>query len=93
MNRDELVSTIALKTGQSKSAVNEVIKAFVETVQDEVSTGGKVALVGFGTFERIATNAREGRNPQTGATVTIPAGFRPKFAVGATFKQRVNGGR
>ena len=73
MNRQELVDAIAAKAGITKAAADEAVKAFIEVVGDELQNGGKVQLVGFGTFETSERAARTGRNPQTGAATKIAA--------------------
>lgn len=90
MNRHELVEAVAQKSGQSKTAVNEMLNALIGTVQDTVAAGEKISLVGFGTFERVLRPARPGRNPSTGAAITIPASKQPKFTPGKSFKDLVN---
>ena len=90
MNRQELVDAIAAKADISKSAADAAVKAFIETVGDELQNGGKVQLVGFGTFETSKRAARTGRNPQTGAETKIPACTAPKFKAGQALKDQVN---
>ena len=90
MNRQELVDAIAAKADISKKAADDVVKAFIEVVGDELQNGGKVQLVGFGTFETSARAARTGRNPQTGAETKIAACTAPKFKAGKALKDQVN---
>ena len=90
MNRQELVQKIAQQTGQTQTAVSEVLNSFVSTVQDAVAAGDKVVLVGFGTFEVTDRAARTGRNPQTGASIKIKAAKVPKFRAGKGLKDAVN---
>ena len=90
MNRAELVEAMANKTGMSKAASDEAVKAFIEVVSEELKKGGKVQLVGFGTFEVSERAAREGRNPQTGAVMKIKASKAPKFKAGKALKDAVN---
>lgn len=90
MNRQELVEAIALKAGISKAAADAAVKAFIETVGDELQNGGKVQLIGFGSFETSKRAARTGRNPQTGATTKIAACTAPKFKAGKALKDKVN---
>ena len=90
MNRAELVEAMANKTGMSKAATESAVKAFVDVVTDELKNGGKVQLVGFGTFETVQKAARTGRNPQTGAETKIPACVAPKFKAGKALKDQVN---
>ena len=90
MNKNELVSSIADKTGLKKSEVEKVVKAFTETVADELKKGEKIQLVGFGTFEVAERPAREGRNPRTGETMKIAASKAPKFKAGKALKDAIN---
>lgn len=90
MNKSELIALIAEKTALSKSNVDKVLEAFIDVVQEAVSSGDKVALMGFGAFERAQVFPRMGRNPQTGESIAIEGGFRPRFSAGAGFKQRVS---
>ncbi len=90
MNKNELIASIADKTELKKSDVEKVIKAFTETVTDELKNGEKIQLVGFGTFEVTEKAAREGRNPKTGETMKIAACKAPKFKAGKALKDAVN---
>ena len=90
MNRQELVDAMAAKAGISKAAADAAVKAFIETVGDELQNGGKVQLVGFGTFETVQKAARIGRNPRTGAETKIAACTAPKFKAGQALKDQVN---
>ena len=71
--------------------VEDVLKSFVDVVSKELKNGGKIQLVGFGTFEVSERAAREGRNPQTGETMKIEASKSPKFKAGKALKDMVNG--
>lgn len=86
MNRQELIERIAKDTEESKAAVDRVLASFIDNVQKAVAKGDKVTLTGFGSFERVKTAARVGRNPATGDTLKIAASKRPKFSAGASFK-------
>lgn len=90
MNRTELVAAMAEKTQLSKKDAEAALKAFVDVVSEEMKKGEKVQLVGFGTFEVSERAAREGRNPQTGETMTIAASKTPKFKSGKALKDLVN---
>lgn len=90
MNRTELVAEIAKKTELSKKDAEKALKAFTDVVEAELKKGGKVQLVGFGTFEVSERAAREGRNPQTGAAMKIKASKAPKFKAGKALKDAVN---
>ncbi len=90
MNKTELVEAIAKQAGLSKKDAEAALKAFIETVEKSLKKGDKVQLVGFGTFEVSKRAAREGRNPQTGATMKIKASKAPKFKAGKAFKDLLN---
>ena len=90
MNRTELVAAMAEQTQLSKKDAEEALKAFIDVVADELKKGGKVQLVGFGTFEVSERAAREGRNPQTGETMVIKASKTPKFKAGKALKDMMN---
>ena len=91
MNKGELVDAIASKAEVSKKAADAALTAALEEIVAAVSTGDKVTLVGFGSFEQRARQAREGRNPRTGEKMQIAATRVPAFAPGKLFKQRVAG--
>lgn len=90
MNKTELVAAMAEQAGLTKKDAEKALTAFVESVSKELKKGGKVQLVGFGTFEVSERAAREGRNPQTGATMKIKASKAPKFKPGKALKDIVN---
>ena len=91
MNKTELVAAMAEQTGLTKKDAEAALKAFTDTVSKQLKKGDKVQLVGFGTFEVTKRAAREGRNPQTGETMTIEASKSPKFKAGKALKDVVNG--
>ena len=80
MNKSDLVAAIAEKA----------LKAFEDVVTEELTNNGKVQLVGFGTFDVAERAAREGRNPQTGEAVPIPASKAPRFKAGKALKDAIN---
>ena len=90
MNKAELVAAIAEKAEISKKDSEAALKAFTDVVAEELKKGEKIQLVGFGTFEVAERAAREGRNPQTGATMKIEASKAPKFKAGKALKDMVN---
>ena len=90
MNKTELVAAMAEKAGLSKKDAEAALKAFTDTVAEELKKGDKIALVGFGTFEVSERAAREGRNPQTGAPMKIEASKAPKFKAGKALKDAIN---
>ena len=91
MNKSELTSAIADRSGQPPSAVTAVLDAFEAVVTDAVKGGDKVALTGFLTFEKAERAARTGRNPATGESIDIAAATVPKVKVGKAFKDAVGG--
>ena len=90
MNKAELVAAIAEKTELSKKDAEKALKAFTEVVEEELKKGEKIQLVGFGTFEVAERAAREGRNPQSGKVMHIPASKAPKFKAGKALKDSIN---
>ena len=90
MNRAELIAAMAKKADLTQKDAEKALKAFTEVVADELKKGDKIQLVGFGTFEVGVRAAREGRNPQTGETMTIAACKAPKFKAGKALKDAIN---
>lgn len=90
MNKTELVEAMAKEAKLSKKDAEAALKAFTDTVAKALKKGDKVQLVGFGTFEVSKRAAREGRNPQTGATMKIAASKAPKFKAGKALKDSLN---
>ena len=91
MNKTELIVAIAEKSGLTKKDSEKALRAFEEAVTGELVKDGKVQLVGFGTFDVATRAAREGRNPQTGKPMPIPASKAPRFRVGKQLRDAVNG--
>jgi DNA-binding protein HU-beta len=90
MNKAELVAAMAERAGIGKGDAEKALNAFVEVVGGEMGKGGKVQLIGFGTFEVGERAARTGKNPQTGEPVLIAARKVPKFKPGKALKDEVN---
>ena len=90
MNKTELIAAIAEQAEVTKKDAEKVLKAFTDVVAEELKNGGKVQLVGFGTFEVSERAAREGRNPLTGETMQIAASKSPKFKAGKALKDMMN---
>ena len=90
MNKTELVAAMADQAGISKKDAEKALAAFTASVTNELKKGGKVQLVGFGTFEVVERKAREGRNPQSGKTMKIAASKAPKFKAGKALKDSLN---
>ena len=91
MKKDELVQAIAESADVSKADADRVLKALVDTVTSGVASGAKIQIPGLGTFDARERNAREGRNPQTGATIQIAATTVPGFKAATAFKDAVAG--
>ena len=90
MNKGELIDAISERLGGRRSAT-EAVNAVLETIQSTVANDDKVAITGFGVFEKSERPARTARNPATGATIEVPKSSVPKFRPGADFKALVNG--
>ena len=90
MNKTELVAAMAEQADMTKKDAEKALTAFTEVVAKELKNGGKIQLVGFGTFEVVDRAAREGRNPLTGEKMQIKASKAPKFKAGKALKDAVN---
>jgi DNA-binding protein HU-beta len=90
VTKADLVNAIAEQAGLSKADAEKGLKAFTEAVTKALKAGDKVSLVGFGTFSVGQRAKREGKNPQTGKKITIPAAKTPKFKAGKALKDSVN---
>lgn len=90
MNKTELVASVAEKAGMTKKDAEKAINAFFESVETALASDDKVQIIGFGTFEAKARAERKGRNPQTGAEITIPASKSPVFKAGKGLKDAIN---
>jgi DNA-binding protein HU-beta len=85
----ELVSKIASEGGITQSQADKAVDGLISAVSDALSAGDKITLVGFGTFSVGVRSQREGRNPHTGETITIPESKVVKFKAGKTLSGRV----
>lgn len=90
MNRTELISEVASKSGLTKKDAEKAVVALFDTVIDEVTAGNKVQIVGFGTFEQRIRKEREGFSPRTKEKMIIPEAKVPAFKPGRSFKEAVN---
>ncbi len=90
MNKAELIKKVASETGLTRRTSGKAVDAVASAISDCLTRGEKVTLVGFGTFGVRQRKARTGRNPQTGATIQIPAKRVAKFLPGKTLKERVD---
>ena len=91
MNKNDLVAAIAAKSGLSKKDSEAALGAFISTVEETLIQDEKVVLVGFGSFEVKTRPERQGRNPKTMTTITIPASKTPVFKAGKGLKDKING--
>jgi DNA-binding protein HU-beta len=89
MNKGELIEQIAKDAGITKTQANGAMDAVTNAIMSALKKGDKVTLVGFGTFSVSQRAARNGRNPQTGATIKIKAAKVPKFKPGSEFKEKI----
>lgn len=88
MTKAELVSIMAEEAGITKVAAASALDAYGATVAKELKKNGKIGLLGFGTFSVVKRKAREGRNPQTGKTIKIPAKKVVKFKAGKALTEK-----
>ena len=89
MTKAELIGVIAKAAGITKDKSAKALDAYEEAVTKELKKSGKLALVGFGTFSVVKRKAREGRNPQTGKAIKIPAKKVVKFKAGKVLAGKV----
>jgi len=91
LKKAEFVAAVSEKTGMTKKGTEAALSAILETVQQYVGAGQKVALPGFGSFVLRERSARKGRNPQTGEEMQISASKSPGFTASKTWKDALNG--
>ena len=91
MNKTELVKKVAAENELSQKQAAAVVDSVLNAVVESVAAGEKVALFGFGTFEKKHRDARTGRNPATGEAMEFAASDTPVFKAGKAFKEKVNG--
>ena len=89
MNKTELIDAIAETTGWPRSEAQEALAVVIDVISDNVASGEKVSITGFGSFEKRERAARTARNPQTGETVRVKKTHTPKFTAGAQLKRYV----
>ncbi|MGR5865059.1 HU family DNA-binding protein [Bacillus cereus] len=89
MNKTELIKKVAMESELPKPKASLAVDAVFQSIQNALQNGENVQLIGFGTFEVRERAAREGRNPQTGESMTIPASKIPAFKAGKTLKEAV----
>jgi DNA-binding protein HU-beta len=86
LNKNDLVAAVAADSGQSQATVSGVVDALFAVLAKSVGEGTKVSIPGWLSVERTHRAAREGRNPATGATIQIPAGYGVKVSAGSKLK-------
>ena len=89
MNKAELVAKLADDAGLTKTQANATLDSFISAITKTLKGGGKVTLVGFGTFSVTKRAARNGRNPQTGAVIKIKAKKVAKFKAGKELSSKI----
>ncbi len=89
MNKAELISSVAEKTGITKKDLEKTINALFETISEALENGDKVQIIGFGTFFTRPLKERQGYNPARKETVNMPAINIPAFKAGKNLKARV----
>ncbi len=90
MNKQELVANVAEQASLTKKDAEKAVNAVFETIENALSEGDRIQLIGFGTFEVKDRKARKGRNPQTGDEIEIAASRMPVFKAGKALKDSVN---
>ncbi|MEC9347360.1 MAG: HU family DNA-binding protein [Pseudomonadota bacterium] len=90
MNKNELVAAVATAAELSKGDAGKAVDAVFAAIEQALTKGDEVRLVGFGTFSVAERAASKGRNPQTGQEIDIPASKQPKFKAGKQLKDAVN---
>lgn len=91
MKKSEFVAALAEKMGEPKTKADAALNAVLDLIQEQMKTGEKITMTGFGTFEVRTRAARKGVNIRTGKSIDIPAGKRPVFTAGAVLKEAVTG--
>lgn len=86
MNKMDLISKVADKTGLKKKDAEAAVNSVFNVIEEALASGEKVQVIGFGTFETRSRSARSGRNPQTGEAISIPASTVPAFKPGNKLK-------
>jgi DNA-binding protein HU-beta len=89
VNKTELVEQIAQKADLSRRDAEQAVDAALKTIEEQLASGGEITLTGFGKFHVAERGARQGRNPQTGATIQIAASRVPRFSAGSKLKESV----
>ena len=90
MNKTDLIAAVAAQASLTKKDAEKALSAVINSITNAMAEGDKVQLVGFGTFEVRARDARQGKNPRTGEIINIPASKVPAFKAGKALKDIVN---
>jgi DNA-binding protein HU-beta len=90
MTKNDLAERIAQRADLGVGQSRDVVDTVIETISEELARGGEVALAGFGKFSVSQRAARQGRNPATGATISIPASKAARFSAASALKKRLN---
>ena len=90
MNKGDLVGEVSEDAGISKGEAQSAVDSVLSNIEGALKSGDKVTLVGFGTFSVSHRDARQGRNPQTGASINIPARKVARFSAGKALKDALN---
>lgn len=91
MNKTDIIKAIVERHGEfTAKEVGSIVDEFIEVIHEGLVKGEKISLLKFGTFEVVQRAAREGRNPQTGESITIAASKTPKFKASKVLKDAVN---
>jgi DNA-binding protein HU-beta len=90
VNKNDLIAAVADSAELSKADAGKAVDSVLGNITGALQGGNEVRLVGFGTFSVAQRKATTGRNPQTGATIQIPASKQPKFKAGKALKDSVN---
>ncbi len=90
MSKQDLVEKVSGKASLSQTRAKRAVEAVLDSVTEVLQGNERLAITGFGTFSVSETKAREGRNPQTGEKITIPAGKKVKFTPGKNLKENIS---
>lgn len=93
MNKTELIEAVATRSNTTKAETTAMLNGLLEVIQETIASGNDVQLVGFGTFSVTERASREGRNPSTGETITIPAKKVVKFKPGKALSDAAAGAK
>lgn len=90
LNKTDLVNNVAQDTGLSKKDAEKAVKSTMDAISKELSSGGSITLIGFGTFSVMERKARTGKNPRTGESISIAAKKVARFKPGKALSTMVN---